>query len=325
MGADVLVFAEQRDGAFKRSAFEAVAAGAVLARRLGGSTIALVAGKGICGPSAALAGYGADRILAAEHPLLERYSTDGYVAVLAAQAKALSPAVIVMAATAMGKDLCAALAARLKAPCAPDCTALEIEGGSVVATRPVYAGKAVARVKLVGAPAIATTRPNVFTAPAPDASRAVKVETVPVEIPKGALRASVTEIHRTSAKPDLTEAAIVVSGGRGQKGPENFPVIEKLAAALGGVVGASRAVVDAGWRPHSDQVGQTGKVVSPQLYVACGISGAIQHLAGMGTSRVIVAINSDENAPIFQVATYGIVGDLFEVVPRLAEEVRKLA
>jgi electron transfer flavoprotein alpha subunit len=230
-----------------------------------------------------------------------------------------------MGATAMGKDLGPKLAARLRSSLASDCVALEMEpDGSLLATRPVYGGKLRAVMKAVKpARQVVTIRPNVFSAPPSGVKKAV-IEAVPIPAVERPA-ATVREIQQTgTGKVELTEAAIIVSGGRGLKGPENFKLVEELAGALGAAVGASRAAVDAGWKPHSFQVGLTGKTVSPQLYVACGISGAIQHQAGMSSARVIVAINNNPNAPIFKLATYGIVGDLFELVPLLTEEVKRL-
>jgi electron transfer flavoprotein alpha subunit len=225
----------------------------------------------------------------------------------------------------MGRDLAPRVAARLGVGLAADCTAIEAEGGKLVATRPVYAGKAVQKVAFPKTPAIVSLRPKVFAALAGDGRAAATVEALNVEFDPAKARAQVVKVVASAAgKADLTEAEIIVSGGRGLKGPENFAMIEALAEALGATVGASRAVVDAGWRPHSDQVGQTGKTVSPKLYVAVAISGAIQHLAGMSSSRCIVAINKDPEAPIFKVADYGLVGDAFEVVPALTEAVKRL-
>jgi electron transfer flavoprotein alpha subunit len=212
---------------------------------------------------------------------------------------------------------------RLNAGLANDCTALTVENGKITATKPLYAGKTLAKVVVNSRPMIFSLRPKQFAAGEPDAS--ANAEIVKKEVTLGNLRAIVKDVvKRAGAKMDLTEADIIVSGGRGMKGPENFKLIEDLADLLGGVVGASRSAVDSGWRPHSDQVGQTGKTVSPTLYIACGISGAIQHLAGMSSSKYIVAINKDPDAPIFQVANYGIVGDLFQVVPALTNELKKV-
>jgi electron transfer flavoprotein alpha subunit len=227
-----------------------------------------------------------------------------------------------MAGTTVGRDLSGRVAARLGVGCLADCTRLSIEGGTVVAVRPVYSGKALATVE-GGAkhPVVVTLRPNVFPATAGDGQAAVET----VALPAVDIRAVVREVvAKEAGELDVAEADVIVSGGRGIKGPEHFALIRELAQALGAAVGASRAVVDAGWIDHAHQVGQTGKVVSPTLYVACGISGAIQHLAGMSSAKLIVAVNKDPEAPIFKVADYGIVGDLFQVLPALTAEIRKL-
>ncbi len=263
-------------------------------------------------------------MLLATHPAFAHYDAAGCVAAVAAAIEKTQPSAVLFAASALGRDLAPRVAARCGVGLASDCTALTVDGGALVATRPVFAGKAIQKVGFARTPAMATLRPKVF-APGSGGGPAT-VE--PLEFAYDAAasaRAVVMEVAESSGgKVDLTESEIIVSGGRGLKGPENFPLVEQLADALGATVGTSRAVVDAGWRPHSDQVGQTGKTVSPKLYVAVGISGAIQHLAGMSSSRCIVAINKDPEAPIFKVADYGIVGDLFEVVPALTEAVKKL-
>jgi electron transfer flavoprotein alpha subunit len=215
------------------------------------------------------------------------------------------------------------VAVKLDAGFASDCTALTVEGGEIIATRPIYAGKALTRLKIISASKVFTLRPNVFVAGEPSGV-AAPVETLALDLKEQDLACIVKETKQTSGKLDVAEADIIVTGGRGLKGPENFGMIEQLADALGAAVGASRAVVDAGWRPHDEQVGQTGKTVSPSLYIAVAVSGAIQHLAGMSSSKYIVAINKDKDAPIFQVASYGIVADAFEIVPALTAEVKKL-
>lgn len=318
--AAILAVCEQKDGALRKVSREAVSAARRLADALGASVDAIVLGAaGV--ETAGLGEAGADRVLVAAHPTFGHYAPDGYAATIAAQARSGGYAAIVLPATATGRDLGPRLAAQLDAPLAMDVTVLAAEGGKVVATRPVYAGKAIQQVVLDGAPAIVVIRPNTF-APAA-AGKAGTVAEVAAQ--PGTVRVTVKEVKASEQGAlDVAEATIVVSGGRGMKGPEHFHLIEGLAKAFGNAaVGASRAVVDAGWRPHGEQVGQTGKTVSPQLYVAVGISGAIQHLAGMRTAKVIVAINKDKDAPIFKVADYGIVGDAFEIVPVLTEEIRK--
>jgi len=267
--------------------------------------------------------FGADRVITLTNPGFGMYAPEGYARAIADRVKAGGYGAVVFAASATGKDLAPRVAARLGRPLVQDVTDVSVAGGAVIAIRPVYAGKALLKVRVAGSPAVLSLRPSVFTPV--ERPKAGAQETVAVDGSPG--RVVVKQIKAAPAGTlDVAEAPIIVSGGRGLKEPANFKVLEELAAAFGGraAVGASRAVVDAGWRPHADQVGQTGKTVSPTLYVAVGISGAVQHLAGMRTSKVIVAINKDKDAPIFKVADYGIVGDLFEVVPKLTEEIRKL-
>lgn len=319
MADEVLVVAEQRDGALRKVSYETVAAG----RGLGGATDALVLAAGPVEGTAGLRDQGADRVLTATHADFGRYNPDGYAATIAALAG--DYAAVVFAATATGRDLAPRVAARLNVGCASDVIALAREGGAVIATRPVYAGKALQRVRLSGTPAVVSIRPNTFPVDGPPEPAGTATETEAVPVPEFSARVTVKEVKAPAeATLDVSEASIVVSGGRGLREPANFKLLEDLAAALGGAVGASRAVVDAGWREHGAQVGQTGKTVSPGLYIAVGISGAIQHLAGMRTAKTIVAINRDKDAPIFKVADYGIVGDLFEIVPRLTEEIRRV-
>ncbi len=323
MGNNVLVIVEQRDNILKKVAFEMLGIGAELATALGGSVEATLLGSDLGDLPTALAQYGATKVYVADNPDLARYSSEGYTNTLAAFIGKVAPAIILIGATAMGKDLAPRLAARLGVGVASDCTALEIEDGRLVAIRPVFAGKALAKVKLHGDPQIATLRPNVLAAPQPDASATATIE--PVAAASGDVRAQVVDIVGAGEGViDVAEADIIVSGGRGVAGPEGFAPITSLAKTLGAAVGASRAAVDAGWIEHAHQVGQTGKTVTPNLYIACGISGAIQHLAGMKTSKVIVAVNKDPEAPIFKVADYGIVGDLFDVVPLLEKEFQTL-
>ncbi|MCW8822731.1 MAG: electron transfer flavoprotein subunit alpha/FixB family protein, partial [Ignavibacteriaceae bacterium] len=224
--------------------------------------------------------------------------------------------------TALGKDLAPHLSIKLDAACVVDCIKISVSGNKIICTRPTYAGKALVDLKLLSNKKVITIRPNVFKAQVTENSNPPEI--VVKDITSANLRSKVTEFKKAEGKLDVSEADIIVSGGRGMKGPENFHLIEELAETLGAAVGASRAVVDAGWRPHSEQVGQTGKTVSPTLYIACGISGAIQHLAGMSSSKFIVAINKDKDAPIFNVADYGITGDLFEILPVLTSEIKKV-
>ncbi|HSJ55974.1 MAG TPA: electron transfer flavoprotein subunit alpha/FixB family protein [Anaerolineae bacterium] len=323
MANNVLVFAEQRDGNLKKVAFEMLGTGKKLATALGGSVEAVLLGSGVDGQAGMLTQYGAEKVYVADDAALQPYSSEAYTATLADLILKTEPAVVLLGATAMGKDLAPRLAAKLGVGLASDVTALEIDGGRLLATRPIFAGKALAKVTLPGNPQMATVRPNVMAADEPDAAAAANVESinaVPVDV-----RARVVDvIGAGEGEIDVAEADIIVSGGRGVGGPEGFGPIRSLAKALGAAVGASRAAVDAGWIEHSHQVGQTGKTVTPNLYIACGISGAIQHLAGMKTAKVIVAINADPEAPIFKLANYGIVGDLFKVLPAMEQEFKKV-
>ncbi|MGA9116854.1 MAG: electron transfer flavoprotein subunit alpha/FixB family protein, partial [Bacteroidota bacterium] len=267
-----------------------------------------------------LGAYGAERVLAADDPSLASYAGAFWACVVAEIAQREGARYVFLPASAMGKDLAPRLAVLLEAGLAADCVELSVRDGELVATRPVFAGKALMDVRVHTEVKVFTLRPNVFTA-APGAGTA-SVERVPVGGPVPDIAEVVRSVKVASGRPDVTEADIVVSGGRGMKGPEHFHLLEALAEVLGAGLGASRAVVDAGWRPHDEQVGQTGKTVSPALYIACGISGAVQHLAGMSSSRCIVAINKDKDAPIFQVADYGIVGDVFEILPELTARLK---
>lgn len=318
----LLAFAEQREGKLKKSAFEVTHAAKRIADQLGAELLTLTIGDKLDGILPELGLYGATRILAAEDERLRFYSTTAYAKIVAEVAKREGTTILFFPASQMGKDLAPRVAAKLDAGIAADCTALRNENGEIIATRPVFAGKACVDVKVLSRTKIFTLRPNVFTAVTTNGT-ATSVEKIPVDLNAADFACRVTGVIIAEGRPDVTEASIIVSGGRGMKGPENFHLIEKLADVLGGGVGASRAVVDAGWRPHDEQVGQTGKTVSPTLYIACGISGAVQHLAGMSSSKYIVAINKDKDAPIFQIADYGIAGDVFEVLPALAEALTK--
>jgi electron transfer flavoprotein alpha subunit len=325
MAAAILAFAEARDGGLRKVAYEAVSAARRIADELGGEVhAAVLGGSGTAAAAAELGAYGADQVLVGETDAFTNYSPEGYRTVIARLLEGGEYAVAVFPGSAMGKDLAPRVAARLGVGYSADVTELSVEDGELVVTRPRYAGKIFSRDRFDGTPAILTVRPNVF--PATQKEAAGTVGRLDVSVNEADFGAIVREIRAAAGeKLDVSEAPIVISGGRGLKDPENFKLLEELADAFGNAaVGASRAVVDAGWRPHSEQVGQTGKTVSPTLYFAVGISGAIQHLAGMRTSKFIVAINRDAEAPIFKVADYGIVGDLFEILPRLTEEVRRL-
>ena len=314
---DIWVLAETRDGGVKRVTYELFTAARALD---GGATVTgVLAGAGVGGLATDLAAHGADRVLVLDDPRLAAYSPDGWGDALARLAAEHAPAIILGSTTARGRDLTPRIAAGLGVGVASDCVEVRLDGGRLVAIRPIYAGKALARVRVHTDPQIATIRPNSY----PPCEQPAAGEVVSAALGDYHAQATVTGVEAVeSTRPDVAEADIIVSGGRGIGGPEHFHLIEALADELGAAVGASRAVVDAGWRPHGDQVGQTGKTVSPSLYVACGISGAVQHLAGMKTSKYIVAINKDAEAPIFSVADYGVVGDIFEVIPALTEAVR---
>jgi electron transfer flavoprotein alpha subunit len=318
--AVILIFAEQRDSKPRRASLETLSEARRLAGPLAASVTAVAIGPGSAALAPELTAQGADRVIVFEDPGFASYATEPFARALAQAIAQARPSVVLIPFTALGKDLAPRVAARIGAGLATDCVALEVKDGRLVARRPMYAGKAYATVEWTGEPQLATLRPNVFPLGPTDAGRAVDLVAGSVDT---SARARVTAVKATApGKLQLGEAQIVVSGGRGLRGPENFHLVESLAEALGGAVGASRAVVDAGWVDHQLQVGQTGRTVSPSLYVACGISGAIQHLAGMSSSKYIVAINKDKDAPIFKVADYGIVGDVFEVLPRLTEAVK---
>ncbi|MBI2846233.1 MAG: electron transfer flavoprotein subunit alpha/FixB family protein [Chloroflexi bacterium] len=324
MPSPILVVAEEREGKLNKVSFELLGAARRLAEGSSGGVMAALLGSGLEALAPALGHYGASRVYLVDSPALAQYSPEAYAQALVGLVQKIKPEVIFLSATSRGRDLAPRLGAKLGVVVASDCTDFTLQdSGRLLITRPIFAGKALAQVRLKGTPQIATLRPNIFPPLSPETSRTAAIEKITVE---GATARAVTkEVKKAAAgKKDVAEAEIIVSGGRGMKGPENYHLLEELAEALGGAVGASRAAVDAGWRPHSDQVGQTGKTVTPKLYVACGISGAIQHLAGMKTAKYIVAINKDPEAPIFKIADYGIVGDLFEIVPLITAEAKKL-
>lgn len=315
----ILVFLEQRNGEIKKSSFEAAKAASVLSKELNCEVEAIVLGNDIK-EIVKTGNFGVKKVVHYKHEGLEKYSSSAYADLVAAHAKEISADILFFSNTSMGRDVAPMVSVKLNAGILTDCTALEVSSGEIAATRPVYAGKALVEAKVTSAIKVYTLRPNVFNPGQPEEATAEVITKDPGTLN---LKTRVTEIKKSEGKLDVAEADIIVSGGRGMKGPEHFNIIEELADVLGGAVGASRAVVDAGWRPHGEQVGQTGKTVSPNLYVAVGISGAIQHLAGMSSSKYIVAINKDKDAPIFGIADYGIAGDVFEIVPALTEELRK--
>ncbi len=312
----ILVFAEQRQGELKKIAFENLTIAKKLGNGLGAELIAVLIGNNVTSLGETLGKYGASKVITCQNQALSLYQPDGYAKILADIIKEEGATIIIMGATLMGKDLAPRVAARLDAALATDCISVETAGSDLKIVRPMYAGKVRASIRLKSEIKMLTIRPNVYLAE----ENPVTAELKEYIVDPADIKSTVTGVIAGSKdKLDVTEADIIVSGGRGMKGPENFHLITDLAKKLNAAQGASRAVVDAGWRPYEEQVGQTGKTVSPSLYIAVGISGAIQHLAGMSSSKYIVAINKDSEAPIFKVADYGIVGDLFEVVPKMLE------
>jgi electron transfer flavoprotein alpha subunit len=326
MGKGIFVVTVPAQGTIRKVAFEILSEARKIADAKSEPLCAVIIGKGIADQAEKFAPYGADKVYVVENDLLENYTADGYAKALADLINAEQPSVVLGGATVVGKDMMPKVAARIGAAMAADCTGIGVDGDAFTVKRYMYSGKMIADVKFqADKVAIATVRPNVLIAAAPDASKSAEVVNVAAEVSADDIRVKVVEVVKGDAgKVDLTEAEIIVSGGRGMKDAEGYAILEELANVLGATVGASRAAVDSGWRPVSDQVGQTGKVVSPNLYIACGISGAIQHYAGMGTSKVIVAINKDEEAPILSKCDYAVVDDLFKVVPPLTEEIKKL-
>ena len=321
MAKGIFVIAEQRDGALRKVSFELASAARKLADQTGDEVSAILLGSGVESMAAELGKFGVDKVFVGDNAALEPYVTEAHAQVVAKILKDNDAAIALFGASVQGKDLSARVAAKLAGGLATDCTDVKVDGGKLVAIRPMYAGKCFGEVVFNSAPAMASLRPNVFAA----VENAKAAAVTKVDVAVDAQKSKILEVQKdTSGKVDLTEANIIVSGGRGMKGPDEYKILEELADVLKGTVGASRAAVDAGWRPQKDQVGQTGKVVSPNLYIACGISGAIQHLAGMSSSKCIVAINKDAEAPIFTKADFGVVDDLFKVVPELTTACKKL-
>jgi len=323
--ANVLVFAETRANALRKVALEAVSAARALADSTGGGEVhALVAGTaGVGAVSDQLGQHGADAVIVVEHPGLANFDREVIAATIAARAKSGSYRVVLIGFSAQGRDVGPRIAAKLDAPIVTDVVETSVSGNAIVVQHPAYANKVIVTLEINSPLSVLSIRPSAFS-PKP-APRAARAETMAPASDPGASKVVVKEIiEGGKGKLDLGEAPVIIAGGRGLKAPENFKLAEDLAAAFGNAaVGATRAVTDEGWRPHSDQIGQTGRQVSPQLYIAAGISGAIQHLAGMRSSKTIVAINKDKDAPIFKVADYGIVGDVLEVLPVLTQAVRE--
>lgn len=321
MARKVLVMGEIRDGSLRNVSFEAVAAAKTVAE--GGEVVGLLVGDNVASLANELIYYGADRVVTVESDKLKAYTSDGYAQAFLAVYEEEKPEGIVFGHTSLGKDLSPKLAAKLQAGLVSDVTSLEVAGGNVVFTRPIYSGKAFEKKIITDGVLFATIRPNNIEALVKDEARTGDVSSMAVDVKD--LRTVIQDVVRKTAEGvDLSEAKVIIAGGRGVKSEEGFKPLQELADVLGGAVGASRGACDAEYCDYSLQIGQTGKVVTPDLYIACGISGAIQHLAGMSNSKIIVAINKDPEANIFKVADYGIVGDLFEVLPLLTEEFKKL-
>ena len=321
MSKNVLVVVERRDGSLRNVSFEVLVAAQQMTN--GGEITAVVFGQGASDEPQQLAAYGADNVHIVTNAELNTYSTDAFSQALTEVVNTIKPDVILIGHTAIGRDLAPRVAARLGLGLISDCTGVEVNGEEIVFIRPVYAGKLFQKKKVIEGTIFATIRPNNIAKGEPNTQRTANVTETQVTIKD--IRTVIKDVvKKTTGKIDLTEAKIIVSGGRGLKSANGFEPLYELAEVLGAAVGASRAACDAGYCDYAMQIGQTGKVVTPDLYIACGISGAVQHLAGMSNSKIIVAINKDPEAPIFQVADYGIVGDLFEVVPLLIEEFKKV-
>ncbi|MDR0357005.1 MAG: electron transfer flavoprotein subunit alpha/FixB family protein [Clostridiales Family XIII bacterium] len=326
MATGIWIILERNESGIRKVSLQLLSKGRAIADETGESLVAVILGSGAAQFADEAASYGADKVILADDKRLSTYTTGAYTSALNKLIRKGEPAAVLIGNTAIGKDLAPRLAQRLGVGMASDCTGMETDEAAFLSfKRPIYGGKAFAEVTATDRPILAAIRPNTFPMGEPDATRKAEIANEAAEIDDDDLRAVVKEVVvAVSARPELTEADIIISGGRGMKGPENYEILEKCADAIGAAVGASRAAVDAGWIEQKFQVGQTGKTVSPTLYIACGISGAVQHLAGMGTSKIIVAINKDPEANIFALADYGIVGDLFEIVPLLTEEFKKL-
>ncbi|HWR08192.1 electron transfer flavoprotein subunit alpha/FixB family protein [Sporomusa sp.] len=326
MAKGIVIFIEQSQGNIRKVSLELLSQARVIANQAGEGVTAVILGYKIENLAAEAAAYGADKVIVADAPQLDQYTTGSYTSVLNRIIRQEEPQAVLLGNTATGRDLAPRLAQRLGVGQASDCTGMEYAADTFLRlTRPVYAGKAFACVSTAVRPIVATIRPNTFELAARQPQRQAEVVQQPVEIAAADLKVIIREVALAATKrPELTEANIIVAGGRGVKGPEHFAMLGELADTVGGAVAASRVAVDAGWVEHEYQIGQTGKTVSPTLYIACGISGAIQHLAGMGSARCVVAINKDPEANIFKVADYGIVGDVFEVVPLLTQELKKV-
>jgi electron transfer flavoprotein alpha subunit len=321
----ILTYIEIRDSKIKKASLEALSEAKRKADELALEAAAVLVGSGLENLAGELFSHGAAKVFLLENRALGRYSTQGYAFALSELVKKTGPLALFFSATSMGRDLAPRLAARLGVGLASDCTKVAVKDGRLELVRPIYAGKALLTFSLSSSPQLVTLRPNVFPAVRVGATGGEVIREA-VELPAAAAKAYVSElVAESGGEIDVTEADIVISGGRGMKSPENFSLLKEIAALIPrSAVGASRSAVDSGWIGHQHQVGQTGKTVSPNLYLAFGISGAIQHLAGMSGSKIIVAVNKDPDAPIFKVADFGVVGDLFQVIPPLIEELKKI-
>jgi electron transfer flavoprotein alpha subunit len=315
----ILIYLEGQKDTLKRTSYESITASIGFSVPM----VGLIIG-GTADQISTVGQYGLNDVIIANHPLLNNFSSTATAEVIAQVAKSEGADCIIFAANASGSELAPRVAIKMEAGFISDCIAMDNVNGEIIVSKPVYAGKAQIKTKINTANQVYSLRPNVFTAVKVEAPVNVNTREFAPTLSDDNKKVYVTNLAKNEGKLDVLEADIIVSGGRGIKGPENYNLIEDLANAFGGAVGASRAVVDAGWRPHSEQVGQTGKTVSPTLYVACGISGAIQHIAGMSSSKIILAINKDKDAPIFKVADYGIIGDMFNVIPKLTEKVKHI-
>jgi len=317
----ILIYLEPNKEVLKRTSYELISAAKILSEQLNIGFLGVLV-NGTESQVKSAGEYGLTEVIMVNNAILNDYSLTSYAKVISETAKSSDCDILLFAGNASGLELAPRVAAKLSAGYISDCIALESAGGQITAKKPVYAGKAVITSKIKTETQVFALRPNVFTA-VKTSTTDVAIKNLEIYITQEDVKSKVVSLTKNEGKLDVLEADIIVSGGRGIKAPENYNLIELLADSFGAAVGASRAVVDAGWRPHTEQVGQTGKTVSPSLYVACGISGAIQHLAGMSTSKIILAINKDKDAPIFKVADYGIVGDLFAVIPKLSEKIHE--
>ncbi len=325
MTKNVLMIAEFRDGHFRRVTYEVASEGRRVADALGAGLVAVVLGSGVSGKAAELGKYGVDKVYVLDDPSLEHYLAETYVPIVAQMVENAQPAAVFLPASVDGRDMGARLCGTINVTLLQDVIEIRVdESGRITAKWPLFAGKCFAWSEWApGVAPLLSIRPNIMKCFVGDENRKAEFEKIDMAVPTPRARIVKYDLD-VSGKVELTEADVIVSGGRGMKDASNYVILEELAGLLGAAVGASRAAVDSGWRPHSDQVGQTGKVVNPSLYIAVGISGAIQHLAGMGYSKYIVAVNKDSDAPIFSKADYGVVEDLFKFLPALTEEVRKL-